>query len=87
MAYLLENGGSAYSHIQASQQAHGLADSESADLAAPTEQRFESTELALATSTDGAYEPPWIQIRYDEYLAQQALRELFENGELDCLGG
>jgi hypothetical protein len=26
-----------------------------------------------------------IQMRYDEHLAREGLRELFENGELECL--
>ena len=81
MAYPSPTGASELSHTWTPGQAGGWADTEGKD---PT---FASMGRGLVPSPDVAYEPFLIQIRYDEHLAQQALRELFESGELECLGG
>jgi hypothetical protein len=87
MAYPSLTGASELSHTWTPRQAEAWADSEGKDPTALTEQGSAASGCGLGPGPDVVYESFLIQIRYDEHLAQQELRELFERGELECLGG
>jgi hypothetical protein len=78
---------SGLAHTQTAQQVYEWEHPGSADRAAHAGEDFESTELGVGPSPDSAYESLLIQMRYDEHVAHQALRMLFESGALECLGG
>ena len=55
-----------------------------ASVASAKSTRLLNTPLAQAQSTADQLETqPLIEMRYQQHLAQQGLRELFESGELD----
>jgi hypothetical protein len=87
MTYPSGTSASGLAHPRTPRQVYEWEHAGGADRTAHAGEDFESAEPRVGPSPDSAYESLLIQMRYDEHVAHQALRMLFESGALECLGG